>query len=66
MASVPSTRARWPMCENRVRSTAWTSLNPGAIGALRVALSLVNRRRGRQKGGHLDECPDAGVRVTGD
>ena len=66
MAAVPSLAPGGPRSEPRSAARVWTSGNPGAIGAFRVHLSLVNRRRGRQKGGHRNECPHAGVRVAGD
>jgi hypothetical protein len=56
MAAVPSTRARCSTGPDpRSAARVWTSGNPGAVGAFRVALSLVNRRRGRQKEGRPNE-----------
>jgi hypothetical protein len=49
-----------------VRGTGVDQWYPGAIGAFGSTLSLVNQRHGRQKGGHPNECPHAGVRVAGD
>ena len=36
------------------------------IGAFGITLGQINRRRGRQKGDHLNGGPHAGVRVAGD
>ena len=44
-----------------VRGTGLDQRNLGAIGVFGSTLSLVNRRRGRQKGGYPNDLPHAGV-----
>jgi hypothetical protein len=52
MAAVPSTRARWSTGPDlRSAARVWTSGNAGATEPFGSTLSLVNRRRERQKGG---------------
>jgi hypothetical protein len=67
MTAVSSTRARCSVGPDPgPPARVWTSGNPGAIGPFGFTMSLVNRRRGRQKGGHPNEYPHAGMRVAGD
>jgi len=62
MAAVPSISARWSTGPDpRSAARAWTGGTRAPPEPFGSTLSLVNRRRRRQKGGYPDEFPHAGV-----
>jgi hypothetical protein len=67
MTAAPSTSARCSTSPDpRSAARVWTVVTRARSEPFGSTMSLVNRRRGRQKGGNPNEYPDAGVRVAGD